>query len=290
VESLTAARLAAISDDLILSAMGDDHRLVDVNPAWGAALGWKEGDLLGSRLGRFIGPKDRDQATAALTALGDGSTLTELRVDMLGDAGLVPVDWRFYRHEGQLYGVGRVLDGHAVESRVQHVLDRHEQKETDLEDESTEAKVALTKAQTWKTWLAAAVLVASSMVGALAWALAKIENSVRDAHQTEVRETKQDDELKALRQRADTDDKKFRAVGKALIRTEVQVSDSTEYVVDKIDAAHPRKAVASVREPPTVEAARTKVEAIKDAHRIDELFKFDEDAPDDPFAGIEEQP
>ena len=286
MESLTAARLAAISDDLILSAVGDEHRLVDVNPAWTEQLGWTEGDLLGSRLSRYVTPEERPSVVGALAALGENSMLTELRISMLSHQGPVMVDWKFYRHAEQLYGVGRVLDDHAVESRVHQILDRHEQKEIQLEDE---AAVTLKKAQTWKTWLGAAALVASSVGGALAWAFSKIEQSVRHSHQVELREAKQDEKLEKLEQRVDTGDKKFRAVGKALIRTEVQVSDSTEYIVDKIDAAHPRKAKAT-KEPESVEAARTKVEAIKNKSRIDELFQFDEEAPDDPFAGIEDKP
>jgi hypothetical protein len=286
VESLTATRVAAITDDLIVSAVGDDHRLVDANKAWTTALGWKEEELLGACLARFITPRDRGRVMVALAQLEDDGDIMALRVEMVGATDLVNVSWRFCRQEANLYGVGRVVGEAALESRVQQVLERHEQRTSDFEEAAVSASLAETKARTWKTWLAAGVLAASAVGGALAWAVDKIENSVEQAHEMKQREKKVDTALESLEGRADTTDKKFQRVGGVLIETQVQVSDSTDYIVNKIDAVWPKRA-NDVKAPPTVRRARTKVKAIKDKREIDEFFKFDADAPDDPFAGIE---
>lgn len=289
MESLTATQVAAITDDLIVSAVGDDHRLVDANDVWKTSLGWAKEDLLGSRLQKFVAPGDRGRAVEALRRLSGNGDVSELRLDMVGPSGLRAVSWRFCCHEGNLYGVGKVGGSDALESRVEKVLERHEQKEDELEDAVATASMAEKRARTWKTWLAAAVLAVSAVGGALAWAIDKIESSVRQAHESEQREEKVDGEIKTLENRADKTDKKFQRVGGVLIETQVQVSDSIGYIVSMIEAVHPG-ATAGVDEPEAVDLARKKVEAIKEKELIDKLFEFDEAAPDDPFAGIENEP
>jgi PAS domain-containing protein len=286
VKQLTATQVAAITDDLIVSAVGQDHRLIDANGAWNSALGWKEEDLLGSDLKKFVAPGDRPRVDQALRNVnGD---VTELRLDMIGPSGMKTVAWRFCLHNGDLYGVGRVVCSDEIESRVNNLLERHERKADHFEVAAATASMSETKARTWKTWLTAGLLAASTSVGALAWAVNKIESGVVQAHQSTIRKAKVDGAIGVLEVRADESDQKFNRLGGVLIETQVQVSDSIGYIVSKIEAVHPRTTV-SVREPPTVEKMRTKVEAIKKKKQIDKLFEFDEDSPSDPFAGLEDK-
>ena len=67
------------------------------------------------------------------------------------------------------------------------------------------------------------------------------------------------------------------------LEQQVQLSESTDYIVRKIDAAHPRTADA-VQVPPSVKQAKDKADAIKREReqRSEEMFP-----ETDPFAGID---
>lgn len=65
---------------------------------------------------------------------------------------------------------------------------------------------------------------------------------------------------------------------------QVQISDSTEYITQKIDAAHPR-AAGKVDRPESVRKAKTKADAIKKARHESKKELFEDSA--DPFEGID---
>jgi len=283
----TATRVAAITDDLILSTAGNELRIIDANGAWTKALGWKEEEIVGFPLSKFVAPEDRSIVHGTIQSAGGNGDVKELSVAMVGAEGIVRVIWRFCRHETDVYGVGRLVENEAVESRVQQVLDKHEQRRSELEEAALSATVAEKKAGTWRTWLAAGAIAASVGGAALAWTVDKLEDNFERAHEVKERKNEVDGALTDLKGRADVTDEKFKRVGSVLIETQVQVADSVSYLVDKLDASSSTKA-RQIPEPPTVQRAREKVEAIKEKRNIDKLFAFDKDAPDDPFVDIED--
>lgn len=286
MQALTARQALAITDDLIMSAVGGDHRLADVNSAWARGLGWTDADLIGNPIEKFVVQRDKGKLSAALDQLPDSDAVAEVCLEMCGKEGSVYVAWRLSRDDTGIYGVGRIVGKEALESRVGRILDVHEKRTDDLEKAALSASVAETKARTWRTWLAAFLLAASAVGGALAWVVDKMETNLQQTYEIKTRKAQVDGALEDLKGRADTTDKKFRRVGGVLIETQVQVADSTDYIIKKIEAAWPKK-TDKVKVPPTVTRARDKVKAIKDKKMLDELFQFDEEAPDDPFAGIE---
>lgn len=289
MQALTARQALAITDDLIMSAVGGDHRLVDTNDAWLQTLGWTDADVIGSPVDKFVVQRDKGKLAVVVEELSDANDIGDVYLEMCGKLANVYVAWRLSHDGTNLYGVGRIVGKEALESRVQQVLDRHEKRTGDLERAALSATISETKAKKWKTWLTALILALSAVGGALAWTVEKMEKSVEQTHEIKARKEQVDGALQDLKGRADTTDKKFMRVGGVLIETQVQVADSTDYIIDKIEAAWPQR-TDDVDEPKTVQRARTKVKAIKDKKMIDELFKFDEDAPDDPFAGIEHDP
>jgi len=68
------------------------------------------------------------------------------------------------------------------------------------------------------------------------------------------------------------------------LEQQVQISDSSEYIVKKIDAAHPRTA-DDVERPKTMDAANTKADAIKKKRASEQREAIEAEV--DPFAGLE---
>ena len=89
---------------------------------------------------------------------------------------------------------------------------------------------------------------------------------------------------KQLEKKTDLIDGRVRRLGEHAIELQVQQVEATEYLADKIDAAHPKEA-AAVPEPDSLRAAKKKVAKIKTQKRVDELFRdVDPDRPLEPTA------
>jgi hypothetical protein len=87
-----------------------------------------------------------------------------------------------------------------------------------------------------------------------------------------------------LELKAEQLDGRVRRLGERSIEMQVQQVEATEYLADKIDAAHPKEA-NNVPEPDSLKAAREKVGKIITQKRVDELFRdVDPDRPLEPTA------
>ncbi len=80
--------------------------------------------------------------------------------------------------------------------------------------------------------------------------------------------------------RVDHVERKLQRLGENTVEMQVQQVESTEYIADKIDAAHPREA-DDVAEPESLQAAKRKVSKIKRRKAVEQMFQ-DVD-PDDPL-------
>ncbi len=92
-------------------------------------------------------------------------------------------------------------------------------------------------------------------------------------------------EMSEVESRVDLTEKKIERLGEIAIEQQVQLTDSIEYIGDKIDAAHPRQADA-VKPPPSVQRAKKKSESIKMRRGVEKLFNHEDD-PTNPFAGLQ---
>lgn len=93
-----------------------------------------------------------------------------------------------------------------------------------------------------------------------------------------------DGRLTAVEDHLDRNDKKIQRTVEMLQDQQVQLSESVDYIGDKIEAVHPRAARVDV--PPAVESGRKAAAAIKDA-RGAEGPTYD---PADPLGDLEKKP
>jgi PAS domain S-box-containing protein len=316
----TADKLSAVADELICSADLEGY-FTDVNPAFTRLLGWTEPELLNVPYIDRVHPEDRDSTAVAVSSLADGGTLQGFRNRYLTkDGGFMWIDWKAYRCEDEIFAIGRQheerrrtdLNLESVVTRVVRAtaLEQEEkrkaredaraaardaersQKDGELEDATAEAKLALTRASTWKTWVGAAVAVAGAIGGFGVWAVNQVRASVVQAKQAEDRKAHVDQELVESIKRDELQDKKLRVLGKGQIEVQVQVSDEGEYTRGLIRASHPRQKTQldAVEVPESVPKAAAKVKAIKDDIAIDELFNVADPADaSNPFAGLDEE-
>lgn len=144
---------------------------------------------------------------------------------------------------------------------------------TMLEMQATDTK----KAEDRRKFLLRFVLGPSGLIAALTGAMVayvqanqppeptpaeQVEKVEQVGSKVETRVTELDQHLKR-------NDKKIERTVDILLDQQVQISDSTDYIVNKIDAAHPR-AANKTEEPASFAAGRKKAKAIKRAREVEE--------------------
>jgi exonuclease VII large subunit len=114
----------------------------------------------------------------------------------------------------------------------------------------------------------------------------QVEEQAKSASQPVVDQV--DRKTAEIEHRVGTAEKKIERLKDIALEQQVQIADSTAYIVSKIDAALPKSA-KSVPEPDSVRKAKLKAEAIKRAQESDSKVLFDPRSTD-PFAGLDEVP
>lgn len=92
------------------------------------------------------------------------------------------------------------------------------------------------------------------------------------------------DGSRQIEARVDQAEKKIERLGEFAVDQQVQLSDSVEYLSEKIDAVNPKSA-GKVLMPATVRAARMKADAIKRRRGESAVSPYTD--PTDPFDGLE---
>jgi len=89
-----------------------------------------------------------------------------------------------------------------------------------------------------------------------------------------------------IEKRIELNEKKVERLKDVALEQQVQLSDSTEYIIQKIDAAHPRSPDIASPEAESVEKAKKKAAAIKRSKERESKELFEENV--DPFAGLDD--
>jgi PAS domain S-box-containing protein len=109
VEAETRERLQIwnVSQDLL--AVSDlEGRILSVNPAWTATLGWSEAELIGRNREPLMHPDDRERAHAGIAALAAGEKLMHFENRMRHKNGTYRwVSWKAAPDRGRIYAMGR---------------------------------------------------------------------------------------------------------------------------------------------------------------------------------------
>jgi len=100
-------RIWRLSSDILLVADADT-RLLSVNPAWTAILGWSERETLGRSYLDFVHPDDTDRTGEETGQLADGvATLRFENRYRTADGGFRQLSWRAVPSEGMIFAVAR---------------------------------------------------------------------------------------------------------------------------------------------------------------------------------------
>ena len=303
----TASTVTKVADELICSADLDGY-YTDVNPAFTRLLGWSEADLINRPYLDFVHPSDRRTTATSIARLRRSGKLMKIRNRVVAkDGRTVWIEWSAYFHEDTIYAIGHEVaeneeakleeivvrvfreQATAAEDRLERLQEKRESDQSARSMAERSATLANTRAQTFKIWIGALVSLAVLVGGAFTWAINRVEEGAHRAHELEARTQEVDEELGKLDERLSNSEAKNQRLGELVDETQIQVSESTSYIVKKLDAANP-KLKDAVEEPRAVELARDKVELLKKDRRIEDLFKRDPEQPGNPFAGLDTEP
>lgn len=291
--------VAAVTSDIIC-ALDESWVVADVNPAFSDRLGWPLERAKGRLFTDFIFPDDRGSVRSGLSRLRGEVKFVEVRCRChRADGSLVWVDWRATFHEFSVLIVGREMpaedEGIAalVTMAVRKQIAEDERRRLAADEERANvnasllqtqhrANVAQTRAKTLQTFIAAGIAVTTTLGAGAVWAINRVEESALKAKAAQDHRDRVDSDLAGVSKRIEDHEKKIHQLGRSVIEMQIQVSDGTAYLADKIDAANPR-AAKKVEPPPTVTKARTRVDEIKRSTRENDFFSADID--DDPFVG-----
>jgi PAS domain S-box-containing protein len=107
MESRERARIWNVSQDLLVVS-DTQGRLLSVNPAWTAALGWSEADLVGNTTEWLLHPDDRDKTRAERTRLTEGhKTLRFVNRLRHKNGSFCWLSWTAVPDRGLIYAVAR---------------------------------------------------------------------------------------------------------------------------------------------------------------------------------------
>lgn len=99
-------RIWTVSSEL-MAVLGPDGHLQSVNPAWGALLGYSDGELLARPFSDFVHEDDRAGVAAALDAMAQGASVQrESRLRARDDTVHV-IAWTAHRDNDLRYALGR---------------------------------------------------------------------------------------------------------------------------------------------------------------------------------------
>ncbi len=100
-------RIWNVSQDLLVVA-DTEGRIVRVNPAWTAMLGWSETDSIGMSAESLVHPDDRERSSAELAGLIQGRKTTHFENRLRHRAGSYRwVSWQAVSDQDLLFAVGR---------------------------------------------------------------------------------------------------------------------------------------------------------------------------------------
>lgn len=117
-------RIWNVSIDLLLVS-DETGRILNVNPAWTATLGWSPDDLIGSAIERLIHPDDREKSRAALASIATGGAAEhfENRIRCV-DGSHRWLAWRAVPDRGLIYAVARDITTLKRANEQLHTLHR----------------------------------------------------------------------------------------------------------------------------------------------------------------------
>ncbi|MDR6643829.1 PAS domain S-box-containing protein [Luteibacter sp. 1214] len=105
--TLERDRIWRLSSDILVVA-DTDTRLLSVNPAWTAILGWSERDTIGRSYLDFVHPDDTGRTGEETEQLADGvATLRFENRYRTADGGFRHLSWRAVPSEGMIFAVAR---------------------------------------------------------------------------------------------------------------------------------------------------------------------------------------
>jgi PAS domain S-box-containing protein len=100
-------RIWDVSQDLLIVA-DPNGKLLSINPAWTATLGWSEGDLLGKAFEWLCHPDDRARTHMELALLAEGRKTLPFENRFRHKSGSYCwLSWRAVTDKGHLYAVAR---------------------------------------------------------------------------------------------------------------------------------------------------------------------------------------
>jgi PAS domain S-box-containing protein len=114
VQAETRERLQIwnVSQDLLAIA-GLDGKLLSVNPAWTATLGWSEAALLGESSQWLLHPDDRERTRAELDHLAEGHKTLRFENRLRAKDGSYHwISWKAAPDSGRIYSMGRDITEH----------------------------------------------------------------------------------------------------------------------------------------------------------------------------------
>jgi PAS domain S-box-containing protein len=107
VEVRERARIWNVSQDMLVVA-DMEGRYLNVNPAWTAALGWSEADLVGNTSEWLLHPEDRQKARGELGRLADGRRTLQFESRLRHRDGTYRwLSWTAVPDGGFIYAVAR---------------------------------------------------------------------------------------------------------------------------------------------------------------------------------------
>jgi PAS domain S-box-containing protein len=96
-----------VSRDL-LAVVAASGECLSVNPAWTAALGWSESELVGGSFDAFVHPDDREKTRAELSRVALGQRTLSFENRLRDKAGAYHrLAWRAVPDGGRIYAMGR---------------------------------------------------------------------------------------------------------------------------------------------------------------------------------------
>jgi PAS domain S-box-containing protein len=113
-------RIWNVAEDLLIVADANG-KILNVNPAWNATLGWPEGVLLGTALEWLLHPDDREKTSRGVAHLAEGRKVLRFENRLRHKCGSYRwLSWGAASDHGQIYAVGRdVTDLKNAEDQLQ---------------------------------------------------------------------------------------------------------------------------------------------------------------------------
>ena len=134
--------------------------------------------------------------------------------------------------------------------------------------------------------LAALVTIVTAAAGGGVYLGTRQNQNPQDAADTVQVKEAVEAQGEGIEKRIELNEKKVERLKDVALEQQVQLSDSTEYIIQKIDAAHPRSPDIASPEAESVEKAKKKAAAIKRSKERESKELFEENV--DPFAGLDD--